>query len=39
MDLLNVTVDHDKQEQDAHRQYGTIKPPTVVEFTSGKDHL
>ena len=38
MDLLNATADYDGQGQAAHRQYGTIKYPTVVECGSGKGH-
>ena len=35
MDLLNATVDHDRQGQAAHRRYRQI---TVVEFALGKGH-
>ena len=35
MDLLNATADYDGQGQAAHRRYGTIKYPTVVECGSG----
>ena len=39
MDLLNATADYDGQGQAAHRRYGTIKYPTVVECGSGKGHV
>ena len=38
MDLLNVTADHDRQGQAAHRQYSNVKSRAVVEFTSGEGH-
>ena len=35
MNLLNVTADHDRQGQAAHRRY---KSSTEVDFASGKGH-
>ena len=35
INILNVSVDHDRQGQAAHRRY---KSNTVVEFASGKGH-